>query len=64
MAAHFPTITTNVKTWHGVPYPTPEGKSVPRVVCDRGDGTLNIHTEETTCEVCAPTVREDFPGDE
>jgi hypothetical protein len=46
MAHEIPPITTKVKTWHGVPYPTPEGKSVPRVACDRGDGTLNKLPEE------------------
>jgi hypothetical protein len=25
------------------------------VACERGDGTLNVHAESTTCEVCSPS---------
>jgi hypothetical protein len=57
MAHVIPSVIATEPSWHGVPDPRPRPKF--KVACERGDGTLNIHEEDETCDICSPTIRED-----
>lgn len=57
MAHEIFSIKAPEDAWHGVVFPGP--KPIRMVACERGDGALNVHPENATCDICSPTIRED-----